>query len=134
MAAEADAFTNAQEKRETRVIGRPFVPGQIPNPAGRPKGSRNKLGEDFVSALYEDFQTHGIKAIEAVRADKPAEYLKVIASLLPKEIKISDDRDLSDDELDKRIRLLALALDLEITSLQRPLEITDRTEAAERSN
>jgi hypothetical protein len=34
----------------TRVIGRPFQPG---NP-GRPKGSRNKLSEDFVAALYDE--------------------------------------------------------------------------------
>jgi hypothetical protein len=34
-----------------RVIGRPFEPGQSGNPNGRPKGARNKLGEDFIQAL-----------------------------------------------------------------------------------
>ena len=36
-----------------------FQPG---NP-GRPKGSRNKLGEDFIAAVAEDFAKHGMKAI-----------------------------------------------------------------------
>ena len=26
---------------------------------GRPKGARNKFGEDFISALKEDFNEHG---------------------------------------------------------------------------
>ncbi len=76
-------------------------PGASANPAGRPKGSRNRLGEDFIAALQEDFQTHGKAAIEQVRRDRPHEYLKIVASILPKEFKF--DRgpidDLSDDEL-----------------------------------
>jgi hypothetical protein len=38
-------------------------PGEIRNPAGRPKGSRNKLGEDFVADLYADWQLHGRKVM-----------------------------------------------------------------------
>lgn len=63
-----------------------FKPGQSGNPAGRPKGSRNKLGEDFIAALYEDFSKHGAAVIEAVRLEKPDAYLKVVASLMPVEI------------------------------------------------
>lgn len=91
-----------------------FAPGQSGNPAGRPKGSRNKLGEQFVEALQADFEEHGKAAIETVRKGKPDAYLKVIASLLPKEIKIEAVNDLSDDELDRRIKQLAAALSLEI--------------------
>ena len=74
---------------------------------GRPKGSRNKLSEEFLSALYADFEAHGADAIARVRQDRPHEYIKVIASLLPKELAINGDEDLSDAELDERIRVLA---------------------------
>lgn len=67
-----------------------FGPGNNANPNGRPKGSRNKLGEDFIQALQADFQTNGKKAIETVRDERPHEYLKVIASLLPKQVEIKE--------------------------------------------
>lgn len=82
-----------------------FKPG---NP-GRPKGARNKLGEAFIEALHDDFNEHGIAAIVKVRTDKPDQYLKVIASLLPKELTLNfgDERgELTDDELIERIRAL----------------------------
>lgn len=92
----------------------PWKPGQSGNPLGRPKGSRNKLGEAFIEALHNDFQEHGVAAIQKVRDKKPDAYLKVIASLLPKEIKIEATNDLSDAELDKRIRQLAAILGAEV--------------------
>lgn len=91
-----------------------FKPGQSGNPKGRAKGSRNKLGEAFVAALHEDFLEHGPSVIADVRVNRPDAYLRVIASILPKEIKIESVNELSDDELDKRIRQLAAALSLEI--------------------
>ncbi|MES2295220.1 MAG: hypothetical protein V4527_18130 [Pseudomonadota bacterium] len=85
-----------------------FIPGNNGGP-GRPKGARNKLGEAFIEALHDDFKEHGVAAIVKVRDEKPDQYLKVIASLLPKELTLNfgDERgELTDDELIERIRAL----------------------------
>jgi hypothetical protein len=98
MIVSAPAVTTAQQPR---VIGRPFVAGQCANPAGRPKGSRHKLGEAFIQAMLNDFEEHGSKVVEAVRTEQPAQYLKVVASILPKELNIrtTATEEMSDDDL-----------------------------------
>jgi hypothetical protein len=85
-----------------------WKPGVSPNPAGRPKGSRNKLGEEFVSALLADFNEHGPAVIENVRAEQPAQYLKVIAAVIPKEVNVSVGQleELSDADLARGIAIL----------------------------
>jgi hypothetical protein len=63
-----------------------FLPGNNGGP-GRPRGSRHRLSEDFLSAIADDFTVHGIEAIKRVREEDPCTYIRVVASLLPKEIK-----------------------------------------------
>lgn len=64
---------------------KPFQPGQSGNPAGRPKGARSKLGEAFLDALLTDFAEYGVEAIKTMREKNPADYVKTVASILPKE-------------------------------------------------
>ncbi len=106
MAESVDPRNNGAETPRKMPEGRRFQPG---NP-GRPKGSRNKLGEDFIAALHDDFEEHGIAAIQAVRREKPDAYIKVIASILPRELKVTTENDLSDDQLIERIRQLDAAI------------------------
>ena len=96
---------NTPEKH--RGLKEPWGAGKSGNPAGRPKGSRNKLGEAFVEALHDDFNANGVEAITSMRAADPGGYVRVIASLLPKEFKIETTSDLTDEQLDARIRALA---------------------------
>mgnify|MGYP001140103269 CR=1 FL=1 len=84
----------------------PWQPGQSGNPAGRPKGARSKLSEDFFKALQADFETHGADAIVKMRDEKPNEYAKMVASLMAKELSGEDGAALFPTEIGwRRVRV-----------------------------
>lgn len=83
---------------------KPFLPGNLANPGGRPVKSRNRLQGDFVRRLAEDFERFGIYAIARARHMDPLGYLRVVASLIPKEMEISTPMDgITDEQLDAAI-------------------------------
>jgi Family of unknown function (DUF5681) len=102
----------------TKELQRPahlWGPGQSGNPAGRPKGSRNKLAESFIADLYDDWQQRGKDVIARCAQEKPDVYLKVVAGLLPKDVnlKVTQLEDLSDEQLLRKLNTL--------TEMARPL-------------
>ena len=75
---------------------------------GRPREARDRLSRAFLYGLAGDFDKNGIWAIERVRKKDPATYLRVIASLQPKEFEVSDPlRAISDEKLAAAIETLA---------------------------
>ena len=105
-----------------------FVSGNSGGP-GRPKGSRNRLGEEFLSDLYADWAEHGSGVIAAVRERSPAVYLRIVAGLLPQQVGITtvpeDVRTMTNEELARAmlsahetLRLAAQAEDGELALLE----------------
>jgi len=86
--------------------------GQSGNPAGRLRGSRNKLSEEVICALLRDFRQHGQKAVARVRQTQPAAYLKVLALLVPREHKVEHSNVIkSDQELEAMVEYLQTLLE-----------------------
>lgn len=76
-----------------------FLSGTKPGP-GRPKGSRAKLGEDFLGDLHKEWREHGAAAITAMREEKPGDFVKVVAGVIPQQLEIkSVEGEMSDEQL-----------------------------------
>jgi hypothetical protein len=63
-----------------------WKPGQSGNPAGKPKGARNKLSEDFFKEMAKAFEDRGAAALAAMIEESPRDFIKTIASLQSKEL------------------------------------------------
>ena len=110
-----------------------WQPGQSGNPAGRTRGSRNKLSEELICALLRDFRQHGQKAVARVRQTQPAAYLKILALLVPREHKVEHSnliKSLSDQELEAMIEYLKTSLEAQAGGSIRVIEGTIEPEAA----
>jgi Family of unknown function (DUF5681) len=64
----------------------PWKPGQSGNPNGRPQGSRNKLSEDFLADLHESWLAFGKPALMTAAWTDPVAYVRLVASLIPREL------------------------------------------------
>jgi hypothetical protein len=62
-----------------------FKPGTSGNPLGRPKGARSKLSENFLADLHDCWERRGAEALETC---PPEVLIKVVASLLPRDLRI----------------------------------------------
>jgi hypothetical protein len=62
-----------------------FLTGHKQVSPGRPKGSRNILTTQFLDDLAASWEKHGIAALDACAQLEPAQYIRVVAGLLPKE-------------------------------------------------
>ena len=83
--------------------GRPWAKGMSGNPAGRPSGSRNKISEMLLEDFAADWEQYGAEAIAECRRTDVATYVRLAASLIPKEfgVRVSTNpfSDLTDEQL-----------------------------------
>ena len=76
--------------------------GPTPNPKGRGKGVPNKFSQQLVADFAADWRQHGAAAIEQLRKENVAAYVKIATSLVPRELLLQISRpmaEMSDDEL-----------------------------------
>ena len=81
---------------------------------GRPKGSRNKLAQRVFDDIFRHWNEpaggelcKGQAALELLYRERPGEYLRLTASVLPKEFVFENAvTELDDDELDQMITML----------------------------
>jgi hypothetical protein len=101
-------------RRITLMPTNRWQPGVSGNPAGRLRGSRNKLSEAVICALLRDFRQHGQKAVARVRRTQPAAYLKILALLVPREHKVEHSnalKNLTDEQLEAMIEYIKSSLE-----------------------
>jgi len=64
-----------------------FQPGVSGNPAGRPIGARSQFGLAFYEDLLKVWGEHGEEAMIKVAKHDPATFVRVAASLMPRQVK-----------------------------------------------
>ncbi|SRR5258706_13850196 len=85
--AEQQGVKLAYPEKTARLQATQFKPGQSGNPAGRPKGSRNKLSELVFEKLLARLEgPDGDDMLDRIMRDEPAKLLAAIVALVPKQV------------------------------------------------
>lgn len=100
-----------------------FTSENQPARRGRQKGSRDKINKAFLEALAADFEQHGADTLRRVREEDPSAYVRVTASLLPKEVEVTRPFDgMNDETLAAAIQVLADAIRDKTPTLDEPAD------------
>ena len=94
-----------------------FQQGVSGNPHGNRHRTRHLLNQEFMQALLLNFRHQGKKAIEKVARNQPAAYLKILALLVPREMKVEHSQGvkaMSDEQLEQAIEALQAMLEAKI--------------------
>ena len=88
--------------------------------AGRMKGSRNKINQDYIDAFCQEFERHGAAVFARFRKKMPHVWLRLAAELQPKQVQVEHSTaEMTDDQLRERIAELNSAIASEIGNVAR---------------
>ena len=102
-----------------------FQQGVSGNPGGNRHRTRHLLNQEFMQALLLNFRHQGKKAIEKVARNQPAAYLKILALLVPREMKVEHSnplKDLTDEQLEDMIEYIKTSLEAQAGGHVRVIE------------
>jgi hypothetical protein len=83
----------------------------------------------MLEAIQKDFEEHGDEAIRICRIERPSEYLKLVASLLPKEVETSIDGQVTHQHQIEHIR--RTILDPKVITVQEPVRLLSKAPSLE---
>jgi hypothetical protein len=77
------------------------TPDLTSSPNFDPSAARGALGQAFVRAITTDFERWGARRLRRLRRQRPTDYFRLVAALLPKEFRIREVElpDMTDEEL-----------------------------------
>jgi hypothetical protein len=91
-----------------------FQQGVSGNPHGNRHRTRHLLNQEFMQALLLNFRHEGKKAIEKVARNQPGVYLKILALLVPRELKLEHGggviKAMSDEQIEQAIEAIQIML------------------------
>src|SRR5215471_899688 len=101
------AKKSVENIEQQRDEGGRFLMGNIGGP-GRPKGSRNKLAQQFIEDCYASWQVQGAGALDRMATESPAKYCALMANLIPQHFKVEHDHTLTLNEDELRAKLFEI--------------------------
>jgi hypothetical protein len=90
-----------------------FKQGLSGNPHGNRHRTRHLLNQEFMQALLLNFRHEGKKAIEKVARNQPGVYLKILALLVPRELKLEHSggvKAMTDEQIEQAIEAIQTML------------------------
>jgi histidinol dehydrogenase len=104
-----------------------FQQGVSGNPHGNRHRTRHLLNQEFMQALLLNFRQEGKRAIEKVARNQPGVYLKILALLVPRELKVEQNQGvkaMSDEQIEQAIEAIQNMLAAQVGEAAKVIEGT----------